>query len=93
VLPSAQEELPYEDWAKLVGGLMDDTPLGRVVAIRSEKDRKIIAQMTSWQRRIRSEWTAFQAQKLAPKDPQETCAVLEGLEKMFTQMFGPDRGA
>ena len=33
ILPAAQAELPYPEWAKLVGGLMDNTPLGRVVAV------------------------------------------------------------
>ena len=37
VLPSEQGALKYSDWAKMVSGLMDDTPLGRVVAVRSEK--------------------------------------------------------
>lgn len=40
ILPAAQAELPYPEWAKLVGGLMDNTPLGRVVAVRGETDRK-----------------------------------------------------
>ena len=31
-----QGELSWPEWSKLVSGLMDDTPLGRVVAVRSE---------------------------------------------------------
>ena len=36
ILPAAQGELGWAEWVKLVGGLMDDTPLGRVVAVRNE---------------------------------------------------------
>ena len=41
ILPAAQGELGWAEWVKLVGGLMDDTPLGRVVAVRSESDAKM----------------------------------------------------
>jgi len=65
VLPSAQGDLRYSDWAKMVSGLMDDTPLGRVVGTRMEQDREILKHYTPEQRRIRSEWTQFCAQKRA----------------------------
>ena len=52
ILPAAQAELPYPEWAKLVGGLMDNTPLGRVVAVRGETDRKKLAAMGPWAQRI-----------------------------------------
>ena len=42
VLPSEQGDLHYSDWLKMVSGLMDDTPLGRIVMIRSENDKERI---------------------------------------------------
>ena len=42
VLPSEQGDLRYSDWIKMVSGLMDDTPLGRIVMIRSETDKERI---------------------------------------------------
>jgi len=56
VLPSDQDSLSFADWSKLVGGLMEDTPLGRVVSIRSESDPDVIRRFTPDQKRIRSEW-------------------------------------
>jgi hypothetical protein len=88
ILPSAQEELPYEEWAKLVNGLMDSTPLGRVIAVRGEKDQKIIAAMTPWQRSIRSEWQAFVTSKATKKPPEELRAQMADLEKMLAKAFG-----
>jgi len=59
ILPSRQGDLPWEDWSKLVGGLMEDTPLGRVVAVRAERDPDAIRRFTPGQKRIRAEWAAF----------------------------------
>lgn len=88
VLPVAQKELPYPEWAKLVSGLMDDTPLGRVVAVRREDDPKIIAKMTVWQRRIRSEWQSFQANRLKKRSPDMLRAQMADLERMMAVAFG-----
>ena len=63
ILPAAQAELPYPEWAKLVGGLMDNTPLGRVVAVRGETDRKKLAAMGPWAQRIHQQWQAHLARR------------------------------
>lgn len=88
ILPADQAELSYQDWSKLVSGLMDDTPLGRVVAVRGEKDRKIIAQMSPWQRKIRADWSAFVASKAADRPPEELRAQMASLERMLAKAFG-----
>ena len=84
VLPSEQENLHYSDWAKMVGGLMDDTPLGRIVAIRAEKDHDTLRRMTPDQRRIRSEWAAFQARK----NGMNYLSLLKQLQSMIAGLFG-----
>nr|MCR4889008.1 bacteriophage Gp15 family protein [Ruminococcus sp.] len=33
LLPSEQEEMSYSEWLLLVGGIMEDTPLGQTVLI------------------------------------------------------------
>ena len=38
VLPAAQGELPWAEWAVLVAGLTDETPLGRLVARMGRED-------------------------------------------------------
>lgn len=85
VLPSEQENLRYTDWAKMVGGLMDDTPLGRVVAIRAETDREVIRRMTADQRKIRSEWAAYRASVTAQNDQRQQ---MKQLQAMIAGMFG-----
>ena len=88
ILPVAQGELSYPEWAKLVSGLMDDTPLGRVIAVRGETDQKIIAQMNSRQRKIRSEWQTFAASKAIKKPRTELMAQMKHLEEMLAKAFG-----
>lgn len=86
VLPAAQGELPYADWAKLVSGLMQDTPLGQVVAVRSEQDGETVRAMTAGQRRIRSEWEWFCAG--VPVDAARQEKEMARLEAMLAGLFG-----
>lgn len=88
ILPSMQDDLKYSDWSKLVGGLMNDTPLGQVVAIRNEKDRNILKEMTSEQKRIRSEWQSFSSSKVVAIPQEEIKKANNSLEKMLASMFG-----
>nr|DAM55378.1 MAG TPA: hypothetical protein [Bacteriophage sp.] len=72
----------------MVSGLMDDTPLGRVVAVRSEKDREMIRHMNKWQKQIRADWTAFRAASNRPQvDEVEAKKQMAALEKMLASMF------
>lgn len=85
VLPSAQGELPYTDWVKLVSGLMHDTPLGQVVSIRSEDDPDTLRSFTPGQRAIRQEWREFTSGHVSSEDIQRQTA---GLEAMFARLCG-----
>lgn len=89
VLPSEQEYLHYSDWAKMVSGLMEDTPLGRVVSIRCEQDRDIIKNMSPAQLALRREWEEFRAKKImqSPAQMQDYKQQLAALEQAFAVMF------
>ena len=49
-------ELDFDEFLNLTSCLMPDTPLGRIVAIRSETDTEIISNFTDAQREIRNSW-------------------------------------
>ena len=51
-------DMSYSEFVGLLGGLMHDTPLGNVVAIRSETDLKKINKFTPSQRKIYYDWIA-----------------------------------
>ncbi len=87
ILPSQQEDLSYSDWAKLVSGLMNDTPLGKVVEIRSEDDADIIKNMTKEQLAIRNEWQSFVNSNITYSE-EDMQKQSEMLEKMMASLFG-----
>ncbi len=75
----------YSDWSLLVSGLMNDTPLGKVVEIRCETDKERIKMFTPGERRIRREWQEFLTKQ---KKPEELQNDIKEFERMFARMFG-----
>ena len=49
-------ELDFDEFLNLTSCLMPDTPLGQIVAIRSETDMDIISNFTDAQREVRNSW-------------------------------------
>ena len=88
LLPAAQEELPWAEWSVLVGGLMNDTPLGRVVAVRSENDVGVSRRMTAHQRQLRSEWQRFCARRELARDLAGIRQRQAALERSMALAFG-----
>lgn len=87
ILPSEQQELSYSDWSKLVSGLMNDTPLGKVIEIRSEDDAEVIKNMNSDQLAIRNEWQDFCNSKITYSEA-DMLKQAEKLEKIMASLFG-----
>lgn len=73
----------------MVGGLMDDTPLGRVVGVRSETDKDIIKNYTKEQRAIRDDWSRFLASRVTTKKFSEAdwSKQMAELERAFAAAF------
>lgn len=89
VLPSEQENLKYSDWAKMVSGLMDDTPLGYVVSIRSETDQEIIRRFTPEQRAIRQDWERVRTKRILQLPEKELRQQFAQMEQAMAAMFAP----
>lgn len=77
--------MPWEEFKQLLSGISSDTPLGRVVSIRSETDRKVLRRFTKEQRRIRNEWMQRKVKRVSESDMNK---ILEGFKKMFKDMAG-----
>lgn len=76
----------YTEWLLLVGGIMEDTPLGQTVLIRKENNRDRLKYFTQHEHRIRNEWREFRAgQKKAEMSPEK---MVKCWENMFAKMFG-----
>lgn len=67
---------------------MDDTPLGRVVAVRTETDQKVISQFSTWQRQIRADWNAFKAKRMSQQSTEDMEQQMKQLERMLASAFG-----
>ena len=80
-------KMKWGEFKALLSGLGPDTPLGRMVQIRSEEDEELLKYFTPEQKRIRREWRLREAKE---KPKEELDAVLESLKQAFIQMAGGD---
>lgn len=75
----------WDEFMALLAGISADTPLGRIVSIRAEKDPKVIRSFTREQRRIYSDWRKRSAESISPEKYNKAMA---GMEAALAQMFG-----
>ncbi|MDE6938557.1 MAG: bacteriophage Gp15 family protein, partial [Lachnospiraceae bacterium] len=54
--------MKWDEFRAFLEGIAPETPLGRIVAIRSETDDDVLKHFSPDQRRIRSEWQSRTAQ-------------------------------
>lgn len=52
----ADDDMSWSEFCSLLSGIMPETPLGRVVSIRAEKDIKVINGFTKEQKKIHNDW-------------------------------------
>lgn len=77
--------MKWDEFRDLLIGIGPETPLGRIVSIRSEDDPTQLKHFTKEQRRIRSAW---QNRKAKARKPEDTAAFLENLKQAFINMAG-----
>ncbi|MDO5547957.1 MAG: Gp15 family bacteriophage protein [Eubacteriales bacterium] len=78
-------EMPWEEFCDLLSGLGADTPLGKIVGIRSENDREVLKHFTPEQRCIRSEWQRRTAKTVSAAD---AASALEQIRQALIEMAG-----
>lgn len=79
-------DMPWSEFCSLLSGIMPDTPLGQIVSIRSEKDKKIIKNFNANQKRIYNEWQL----KIAQNKVQSGTIQhdMKALEREIARAFG-----
>lgn len=75
--------MKWSEFRDLLIGISPETALGRVVAVRAEKDPKVIQKFSPGQRRIWSEWRRRRAKQVS-KESRD--AFLEDMKKAFMAM-------
>ncbi|MNW40123.1 Bacteriophage Gp15 protein [compost metagenome] len=80
-------DMPWSEFCTMVAGLMPDTPLGNIVAIRSEQDPKVRKSFNSDQKRIYNDWRLRRAERKL-EDPNKLDQEMKALEAALARMFG-----
>lgn len=79
--------MKWDEFAALLSGLGPDTPLGRIVSIRSEDKDYILEHFSKEEHRIRNEWNKRKAKEVSKEKMSE---ILEILKSAFISMAGGD---
>nr|DAQ20825.1 MAG TPA: hypothetical protein [Bacteriophage sp.] len=78
--------MSWNEFCSLLSGIMPDTPLGRIVAIRAEKDPKIIREFSKEQKKIRNDWVLRRNRKLR-EDPEAYRRYWQGFQQWAKAAF------
>lgn len=79
------ETMRWGEFCDLMSGISPETPLGRIVAIRSEDDPEVLKRFTPDQRRIRTQWRTRQAKQVSEQDLEK---FLKKMQDAFAHMAG-----
>lgn len=77
--------MPWDEFCDLVSGLDPETPLGRMVQIRTENDKDRLKQFTPEMKKIRNEWQGRNARKRSKEEVED---FLASMQEAFKSMAG-----
>ena len=77
--------MEWDEFADLLSGLNEQTPLVRVAQIRTTTDRDVISGLTPQQRAIRAEW---QRRRALATSERERDSVIAQMQAAFAEAFG-----
>ena len=78
------DDMSWDEFCTYLSGLNEKTPLGKIVAIRSEKDPKIIKEMNADQQRIRREWINKHTPKYTKEEYEQ---IMKAMSAGFRAAF------
>lgn len=82
--------MKWKEFSAFLTGMDRDTPLGKIIAIRSEKDPARLREFTPEMRRIRSQWLSRKTKQM----PQEKIdSFLESMKRAFISLAGGEQNA
>lgn len=85
------QDMTWAEFCTLLSGLMPETPLGQVVAIRSEENEDRLKNFTPEQRKIRDEWRIKilnkQHKEVSQMSENEKMAQVKKIQEMFKRAF------
>ncbi len=82
-LTEALRDMKWREFRALLAGLDGNTPLGRVAAIRAEKDPERLRCFTPEMRRLRAAWLTRQARRMPRRQVE---AFLADMKRAFLSL-------
>lgn len=80
------ETISWSEVKMLISGLLPDTPLGKVIQIRSESNKEMLKLYTPEMNKIRNDWRNRMA-KDKLKDQKALDQTFDNMEKMLKVLF------
>ena len=71
----------------MLAGLDAETPLGRIVSVRSENNAETLKNFTPEMKQIRSQWRTRQTKEIQQLDPEHYDKVFDNMSAMLQAMF------
>lgn len=78
--------MSWSEFCTLLIGIMPETPLGRIVSIRAETDRKIIKNFSKEERTIHNNWKKRKGKQKNEEAYQFAAAQFEELFKSMAKV-------
>lgn len=82
----SENDMSWSEFCSLLSGIMPDTPLGSIVSIRSEKDKNVLKNFTTEQKKVRNEWLKKKAKKLK-ENPKAYADYWKGFQEWAKKSF------
>ena len=86
-LRSVINTISWSEVKMLISGLLGNTPLGKVIEIRSENNKDMLKNFTPEMHKIRNDWRNRLA-KNKLNDKESLDRTFENMEKLMEVMFG-----
>lgn len=82
-------DMEYREFLILLSGIMPETPLGKIIQIRSEADSDVLKHYTPEQKQIRDNWLEKQRIiKMKSMTEEERQEDIRKIQEIFAQAFG-----
>lgn len=82
-------EMEFQEFLTLLSGIMPETPLGKMIQIRSETDSEILKHYSSEQKQMRDDWLEKQRiEKMKSMTEEEKQSEIRKIQDFFAQAFG-----
>jgi len=83
----SNDDISLGEFLRLLSGIMPDTPLGRLVALRRETNTEVIKKFGAQERKLRADWLAFERAQ-GKGDVGYDAGSIKQLQSELAGMFG-----